>query len=266
MRNSTLTRLLLLFVLVLIGIFAYKSFSSQKKVAVSSSIVSKAELQTEDVEVIIRDYIMSNPEIIVSSVENLQKRKIGEMQQQVTDYIQNQKNNIETDDNPPVVGSNNSNVNITFFYDYNCSYCREGWKTLHNLIQEDKKIKIILRPIPILGEVSEYAAKLLLVVQKISPEKLFSVHEDLMSNGRLTILLINQIGQKNGIDLSNIDKLFDKIQVNNLLSKNIELSKNLKIQGTPAYIIDNQMFSGLLDLDKLKQLIEEERGNTKVQN
>ncbi|MEQ8195620.1 MAG: DsbA family protein, partial [Rhodospirillales bacterium] len=43
------------------------------------------------------------------------------------------------------------------------------------------------------------------------------------------------------------------------LQKNIELAQALNINGTPAFVIGDQIVPGAIDLDELKRLVEQKR-------
>ena len=53
-------------------------------------------------------------------------------------------------------------MSVVEFFDYNCPYCRHSLPVVLKLINEDTKVRLVLKELPILSDDSVAAAKLAL--------------------------------------------------------------------------------------------------------
>src|SRR3954447_11502701 len=85
----------------------------------------------------------------------------------------------------PVIGNANGDISIVEWYDYNCPYCRKVAPELRQVVQDDGKVRLVLKDCPILGEVSKIAARLTLAAKY--QDKFLPAHEALIGvSSRLT--------------------------------------------------------------------------------
>ena len=54
----------------------------------------------------------------------------------------------------PVLGATDGPVTIVEFFDYACGYCKKVHATVDQLLAEDKKVRLIFKEYPILGQAS----------------------------------------------------------------------------------------------------------------
>src|SRR6185503_7666572 len=78
-----------------------------------------------------------------------------------------------------VAGNPNGDVNVVEFFDYNCPYCRHALPDVLKLLNEDGKVRLVLKELPILSDDSVAAARLALASNKQG--KYFEMHQELMS-------------------------------------------------------------------------------------
>ncbi|HEY9455950.1 MAG TPA: thioredoxin domain-containing protein, partial [Bradyrhizobium sp.] len=58
------------------------------------------------------------------------------------------------DPDVPSTGNPDGDVNIVEWFDYNCPYCRKIAPEIQQVVQDDGKVRLVLKEWPILGEVS----------------------------------------------------------------------------------------------------------------
>ena len=51
----------------------------------------------------------------------------------------------------PVAGNPDGDINIVEWFDYNCPYCRKIEPELRQVVQDDGKVRLVLKDWPILG-------------------------------------------------------------------------------------------------------------------
>ena len=54
----------------------------------------------------------------------------------------------------PVAGNPDGDVTIVEYFDYNCPYCRKVAPEIRQVVQDDGKVRLVLKDWPVLGEVS----------------------------------------------------------------------------------------------------------------
>lgn len=263
--HSISSKILLIILILLIGLFAYKTLRAPNPIAETVNVtvndsppLTETESSSqfnEKIYGIIQEYLMNNPEVIIQAVEQFQKRKMQEMESKVSGYIKDNKAEIENSPSSPTLGKAEGDIIVTCFYDYNCSYCKKGDIFITQLITSDPNIKVILKPFPILGDSSIYAAKVALATYKIAPEKFNTVHNGLMDMKPISKEAVEKLLIDNGLDLSKVEDEMDSKELQNTIANNIKLAQNLKIQGVPAYVINGKLIPGMVDLNQLKKMI-----------
>ncbi len=262
MLQKIFSTVLTLVFISLVALFAYKT--ARKPQVLTTSLhnsfagtieASDNSLSKEGLNAAIKEYIINNPEDLVSSLEGMQKKKVLESAKQASGYLEENRVNIEQADSPPIIGNQDGDVSIVVFYDYNCSFCKKANEYTNEIIASDSGVKVILRPIPILGGTSMYAAKAALAIQKISKEKFPAIHNDMMKMQMINENSIKELISKYDIDYALIDNEVNSYSIKQSIAKNFELAKGLGIQGAPSYIINGNFVPGLIPVEKFKTII-----------
>jgi protein-disulfide isomerase len=253
--------------IILVGLFVYKKMKNpeiltaaihnseaEEKVKAASTETAKPYSQKE-IENIVKNYIINNPNVLVSSLENMYKQKTQATAQKANEYLENNRNEIETINNPPILGNENGDMPIVVFYDYNCTYCKKANVETNKIISGDHGVKLILRPIAILGGTSLYAAKASLALQKISPTNFPAMHDDLMQMRIINEDSVKSLINKYNIDYSIVENEINSYATKQLVTKNFELARSLGISGAPSFIINGIFVPGFIPEDKFKQII-----------
>ena len=205
------------------------------------------EINIEEIETIIKNYLIKNPKIIKSTLDDYKK----------TTEI-NKKNNaikLLKDIENPGIYNENSDITIYEFFDYNCGYCKSVVKTIMDVMSEDKKINLVFVELPILSQNSYIAATAALASEK---QGLYNdYHLSLMSvKGRINEDVIFKIAKKTGLNINQLKIDMKKLEIENKLTKNREIAKLLNLNGTPAFIVGDIIYPGALQKSDLKQIIK----------
>ncbi|MGV2433135.1 MAG UNVERIFIED_CONTAM: DsbA family protein [Rickettsiaceae bacterium] len=226
-------KILLVTLILILAFVAYKRTNStpQAVASVDERLEAQSIMSKDDVERIVKDYILNNPDIIIESVEKMQRRKMDEVNSQATELLKIKKPELENDKVSPSLGEGKTSV--IMIYDYACSYCRKANDVVNKLL-DDKNVKIIYKPFPILGDSSEYMTKIVLAVNKLFPDKFKAVHDALMSNKIASREDIVKILEDNKVNVTSVEAEFESPEIKASLAKFISLANELKIQGVPA--------------------------------
>lgn len=212
--------------------------------------------QKTEIEALVKDYILKNPEVLIQSFENhrvAQENRLNEEANKAAAELIAQLN-----DNIPSTGAKDADVVIIEFMDYNCGYCKRAFEELDVILKEDKKVKAYFIEMPILGPTSLEAAKWALAAHKQG--KYFEFHTALMKHqGPKNESVLESKAKEAKLDIKKLkaDKESDEIKAE--LERNMSRANLMNITGTPGFIIGGEVVRGYLTLDQMKEAITEAR-------
>ena len=212
--------------------------------------------QKKDVEAVVQEYILKNPEILLRTIQQYQIR------QQISERNKAKANlvalapDLELNPSSPVIGNPKGDVTVVEFFDYRCGYCKQVFPTIQALLKEDGNIRYVLKEFPILGPESLVATQASLAVWNTAPEKYLAFHSALMTmRGQPSDSKIFSIVKKLGIDTDAVRSKMDDAAVKDEINKNGELAESLGISGTPAFVVGNNLAPGAIGIDELKKMV-----------
>lgn len=157
-----------------------------------------------------------------------------------------------------VVGNPKGDVTLAEFYDLNCPYCRKASADMAALLQEDKKLRLLLVPFPVLGIESIMAARVELAVTRLgTPEQAWQFHCKIFS-GRGVIEGTRALGVARELGFAE-DKLIavaNDDDVTDAMKAHVRLGNALKLQATPAYVIGDVAVLGHPGRKALRRSVE----------
>ena len=215
--------------------------------------ISEEKLSKQELDKIMYEYIMENPQVILDSVDKLRK-KMEEDSKLDEDYLKENFMQFANNPNIPYMGSDTPKVIIIEFFDYNCGYCKKSLDAVKELLRTEYDLKISFRDYPILAPSSRTAAKAALAAKKQG--KYFSFHSALMTmQGNLNEDKIFTIANNLEMDIEKLKIDMQKDEIEEIIENNESLARKLNIRGTPTFIINGKLYAGALDLKKLRQII-----------
>src|SRR5438045_1719204 len=108
----------------------------------------------------------------------------------------------------PVIGNANGDITIVEYFDYNCPYCRKIAPEIRQVVQDDGKVRLVLKDWPILGEVSKLSARLVLAAKY--QDKFLPAHEALIGvSSRLTESRVRELLAGAKVDMDRLNKDLD---------------------------------------------------------
>lgn len=201
-------------------------------------------------EAIVRAYILENPEIITEAVEILQKRELTKRMDAAGSAI--------TQPFPGAVAGNpNGTITVVEFTDYNCGFCRSSVPDMNRLLASDKDIKLVYRELPILAASSRDAARWALAAAKQGKHKAF--HDAMFAAGPANEQSITAAARRAGLNMDQAAKDAASPEVKAEIERNLAMMQQIGFNGTPTFIIGDQMLEGALGYDALKAAVEKAR-------
>ncbi|MCP1197849.1 DsbA family protein [Notoacmeibacter sp. MSK16QG-6] len=186
---------------------------------------AKSPMTRAEVETIVRDYLLNNPEILVEVSQALSEKQRAQAQ---ADLFGN------PDD--PFLGNPDGTMVVAEFFDYNCGYCRKAYSEAQTAIEGNPDLKIVLKEYPILGPDSQAAHIVAAALNRIAPEKYAEFHSKMFTTeGRATEDKALETAIDLGIDEAALRTAMAERETLEYLEKTEKLGLGLQVNGTPTY-------------------------------
>lgn len=209
-----------------------------------SSTQALTPAQVEAVKKVVHDYLIASPEVLIEASKSLQEQQKQKMQVDAEKGITKNFKKLISSKTSPVVGNPSGDVVLVVFSDYRCVHCKSMAKVVEGLAEKNKDLMVVVKELPIFGAESELAAKAALASQKQG--KFFNFHKELFnSKVRLSEKSIMELAKASKLDEKQLRQDMNDPAVKQELADNIKLAGELKLPGTPAFLIVNKSGSGM---------------------
>ena len=158
------------------------------------------------------------------------------------------------------IGNPNADVTVVEFFDYNCTFCKRAMSDMNKLLKEDAKLKFVLKELPILSESSVNAHKISAAVGHLAPKRYEEFHNKLLgANGQKNGKRALKLADSMGLDIKKILAYSKKDSVVDGFREVNSLANDLGMNGTPSYVIGDEVIFGALGYEVLKAKIDKLR-------
>jgi protein-disulfide isomerase len=160
----------------------------------------------------------------------------------------------------PAAGNVDGDISIVEWFDYNCPYCRKIDPELRQVIQDDGKVRLVLKDWPILGPVSKVAARMALAAKY--QDKFMGAHEAMIGvSSKLTEPRINELLAGAGIDMDRLkrDLETNAKAIDGILARNNDQALAFGFKGTPSFIVGKFRVPGVLTMAEFELVIADAR-------
>lgn len=214
-----------------------------------------SNLSKEQLEEIIHDYLMANPEVMIKSLDAYYKEqeKLAAMEQE--QRLEDLLPALANSDEYPVAGNPNGTVTMIEFFDYNCGFCKRVLPQVNRIIEDDEDVRVLFVEFPILSESSVFAAQAALAADM--QDKYVEFHMAVMAaRGGLSEKRILQIAESVNLDMDKLKTDMSSDEIKQQINRNRQVAQMLDLSGTPAFIIGNEVVRGAIDEAAMRGLIE----------
>ncbi len=211
----------------------------------------------EDVEKVVTKWIEANPHIVLQSVSNMQKKMGEDRMKNAQQNIGTKKEEIFNDKNSATYAPADADVTVVEFFDYNCGYCKKAHASLEQFLQGDKKVKVVYKEFPILGQPSMEMAQVAIAVNINFPESYKKFHDALMKSNEHGKAGALKIVKSIGLNSAKIEEFLksEKDKIDAILQANLVLGNSIGINGTPGFVIGEELFPGAMEVQALKDKV-----------
>lgn len=221
----------------------------------AAPVAAKLPGEPAELEKFIQDYLLAHPEIIIESVQRYQAAQQQQQAEQAAKRLVDLRRELTQAPGSPVLGNPDGDVAVVEFFDYRCPYCKiMATNKFIETLEQDGNVRIVMKEWPILGPESEFAARAALAAHRQG--KYRELHMALFEfKGKVTNPDVLAIAEKLGLDMNRLKADMDSPEVTKELRDNRDLAKAIGVNGTPAFVIDDQLIPGAVDMSEIMKRV-----------
>ena len=197
-------------------------------------------------ERLVREALVSKPEIIVEAGQALRDRQYAETLEPI-------RASLERPFYSSWKGAEKPKVTLTYFFDYACGYCRTSNPDIDRLLKENDDLRVVFRELPILGPDSVTAARVSLAAAKAG--KFGAYHDALYAAGRPGPDTIAMAAKTAGVPAEPVEDPAQEAE----LRANMTLASQLGATGTPLFVVGDRVINAAVGYEALKEAVEAAR-------
>lgn len=221
-----------------------------------------SDSQRVEIEKIIKNYLVANPEVLEEMTAELTKRQSAAESAKHQAAVQKHAEVIFNSPRGVIVGNRNGDVNFVEFFDYNCGYCKKAMTDMLELMKADPKLRVVLKEFPVLGPSSLETAQVAIAVRMQDPsgKKYLDFHQKMLNGrGQADKARAMAAAKDSGADMAKLEKDLASPEIRATLEENFKLAEDMGLNGTPSYVIGKQVVVGAVGLEGLSKKISEAR-------
>jgi protein-disulfide isomerase len=214
--------------------------------------------QKSEIEVIIHDYLVNHPEVLQEAIAELDKRQAAADAEKARAAVASNAGTIFNSTRQVVLGNPKGDVTLVEFFDYNCAFCKRAMSDMLTLLKDDPKLRVVLKEFPVLGPGSVEAAKVAVAVrmQDKAGKKYLDFHQKLLGGrGQADKARAVAVAKEVGMDMSRLDKDMVSDEAKVSIEESLKLAETLGLNGTPSYIVGDEVVVGAVGLEALRSKV-----------
>jgi len=217
------------------------------------------KLTQQEIEKIVHDYLLREPEVLAEALRLLQQRQSSSAAQKAKQAIRNHQQALLSDQSSPVEGNAQGKVTIVEFFDYRCVHCRRVASTIDQLVRSNASVRVVYKNFPVLGEPSVLAARAAVAAQQQGGWP--KLHRAMLAyEGDFTTETLLALGTSVGLDSGKLKTDMMSPATDKALQANLTLAAALGVDVTPTFVIGERVIKGALSAEAFQALVNEEAG------
>ncbi len=213
--------------------------------------------QKQEMGAFIRQYLVNNPDVLREAIEALDKRDKATAEAERQKAVATESGPIFSSKYQATIGNPNANATLVEFFDYNCHFCKGALPDITKLMKDDPNLKLVLKDFPVLGPGSVEAAKVASAARNQLPgDKFWAFHTKLLgTHGPVGKAEALAVAKELGLDMDRLAKDMEGPEVKAGLDEVMQLADSLQINGTPTFVVGQDLVVGAVGFDQLKDKV-----------
>jgi protein-disulfide isomerase len=213
--------------------------------------------QRGEIEKIVREYLISHPEVLQDVISEMDKRQASEDAEKHRAAVAENQEQIFNSLHQVTIGNAKGDATMVEFFDYNCAFCKRALSDMLDLMKGDAKLRVVLKEFPVLGEGSVQAAQVAVAARmqdKTAGKKYLEFHQKLLGGrGQADKARALAVAKEVGFDMGRLEKDMASEEVKTTIAENMKLAEAMGLNGTPSYVIGSDVVVGAIGLDGLRE-------------
>lgn len=166
---------------------------------------------------------------------------------------------VAVNDEGPAIGDKQAPVTIIEFSDFQCPFCKQSFPIIKQVLQNyANRVRLIYKHLP-LEEIHPQAMSAARAAFCAGEQgKFWQYHNALFNSADLSPETYKKLAAQIGLDVDKFKTCSEARESLIAVSKNVEEAKKLNINGTPSFLINGRLISGVGSLETFSRIIEQE--------
>lgn len=219
--------------------------------------------QRAEIGNIIKDYLLAHPEVMQDVMAELDKRQQAAEAEKHRAAVVDNKATLFNSTHQVVLGNPQGNITMVEFFDYNCGFCKRALPDMLTLLKTNSNLKFVLKEFPVLGEGSVEAARVAVAARMqdtTGGKKYLEFHQKLLGGrGAADKMRALAVAKEVGFDMARIERDMGSDEVKKTIDEDMKLADALGVNGTPSYVVGDEVVVGAVGLDALREKLSAEK-------
>jgi protein-disulfide isomerase len=214
--------------------------------------------QKQELGAFIKDYLVNNPDVLRAAIEALDKHDKQAADEERQKTVVSQAGALFSSKYQATIGNPNGTATLVEFFDYNCHFCKGALPDVTKLMKDDPNLKLVLKDYPVLGPGSVEAAKVASAARNQLPgDKFWAFHSKLLAtHGPVGKTEALAVARELGLDMDKLAKDMQSSDIKTGLDEVMQLADALQINGTPTFVVGQDVVVGAVGYDELKDKVD----------
>ncbi|SFQ94684.1 DsbA family protein [Poseidonocella sedimentorum] len=209
----------------------------------------------------IRAYLLDNPEVLMEAIGVLEERQAAETARADESLVADNAAALFETPGQWVGGNPDGDITMVEFVDYRCGYCRRAHDDVKELVSSDGNIRFLLKEFPILGDASTVSSRFALATRMVEGDAAYGAVQDALiglkpAPGEKVLL---QLAKSLDLDGKAILSAMENPEIDRIISENRALAGAMQINGTPTFVIGDELLRGYVPLDAMRGIVADLR-------
>ena len=213
--------------------------------------------QRMEIEGIIKDYLMRNPDVIREVLVEMERKQKADEEAARSKAVTDLAPQLFNSNRQAVLGNPNGKITLVEFFDYNCGYCKKALDDVSRLLKAEPELRLVIKDFPVLGPGSVEAAEIATAMRnQAKGDKYLQYHAKLMqTRGQIGKAQALAVAKELGADMDRLARDAASPETRASLQEVMMIADKLQLSGTPTFVLGDEVIVGAVGQDELRARI-----------